>query len=95
MHQAAVTRRNGIVELLIGKGLDVNAKDELGGTPLDSAISRKQTEITDLLRKHGGKTGAELELKANETPRRQQLKHLENRHSDCEDSPFTGICTKH
>jgi len=27
---------------------------------LDWAIQRDQTEIADLLRKHGGKTGAEL-----------------------------------
>ena len=60
MHQAAVKRRNGVVELLIGKGLDVNAKDEDGDTPLDWAIIRNHTETADLLRKHGGKTGEEL-----------------------------------
>ena len=60
MHQAPVKRRNGVVELLIGKGLDVNAKDEDGDTPLDWAIIRNHTETADLLRKHGGKTGDEL-----------------------------------
>ena len=60
MHQAAVKRRNGVVELLIGKGLDVNAKDEDGDTPRDVAIKQKQTETADLLRKHGGKTCEEL-----------------------------------
>jgi len=60
LHQAAVKRRNGVVELLIGKGLDVNAKDEDGDTPLDWAIIRNHTETADLLRKHGGKTGDEL-----------------------------------
>ena len=60
LHQAAVKRRNGVVELLIGKGLDVNAKDEDGDTPLDWAISRKHPETADLLRKHGGKTSEEL-----------------------------------
>ena len=54
-------RHNGAVELLIGKGLDVNAKDEDGDTPLDWAISRKHPETADLLRKHGGKTARELE----------------------------------
>ena len=43
-------------ELLIAAGADVNAKDEAGGTPLDWADG----ELSDLLRKHGGKTGAEL-----------------------------------
>jgi ankyrin repeat protein len=31
-----------------------------GETPLDRAIQLNQTEIADLLRKHGGKTGEEL-----------------------------------
>ena len=65
LHLAAVQGHNEIVELLIAKSADVNAKIEDGGsykgvTPLDLAISRKQTETTDLLRKHGGKTGAEF-----------------------------------
>jgi len=39
----------------------VNKKDYDGKTPLDSAIFAKQSETADLLRKHGGKTGEELE----------------------------------
>jgi hypothetical protein len=38
----------------------VNAKDDVSDTPLDVAIQLKRTETADLLRKHGGKTGAEL-----------------------------------
>jgi len=38
----------------------VNKKNEFGGTPLDWAIKRANSEIADLLRKHGGKTGEEL-----------------------------------
>jgi hypothetical protein len=38
----------------------VNVKGVGGITPLDSAINVNLTEITDLLRKHGGKTGEEL-----------------------------------
>ena len=49
-----------VVELLIANGADVNAKDNMFGTPLDYTIRRKRTEIADLLRKHGGKTGEEL-----------------------------------
>jgi len=38
----------------------LNAKNEGGKTPLDWAEEEKHKEITDLLRKHGGKTGEEL-----------------------------------
>ena len=48
-----------IAELLIDKGADVNAKNNKGITPLDVAITRHWTHIADLLRKHGGKAGAE------------------------------------
>ena len=49
-----------IAELLIAEGANVNAKDERGKTPLDLAVQVKNTEVADLLRKHGGKTGEEL-----------------------------------
>ena len=49
-----------IAKLLIGKNADVNAKDVEEQTPLDWAEEEKQKEITNLLRKHGGKTGEEL-----------------------------------
>ena len=38
----------------------MNAKDEDGTTPLYIAIEEGHTEIANLLRKHGGKTGEEL-----------------------------------
>ena len=60
---AALSGHREIVELLISKGADVNAKvapsdrSFKGKTPLDLA---SKAEISDLLRKHGGKTGEEL-----------------------------------
>ena len=58
---AAFHGQTEIVELLIAKGADVNAKNRYGTTPLDDAIQQKRTETADLLRKHGGKTGEEIE----------------------------------
>ena len=60
LHRAALNGRKETVELLIANGAEVNAKDNLGWTPLDFAIIRNHTETADLLRKHGGKTGEEL-----------------------------------
>ena len=44
----------------LAAGTDVNAMDKDGETALDFAVKYKRTEIANLLRKHGGKTGAEL-----------------------------------
>jgi len=48
-----------VVELLIANDADVNALS-VYGAPLDEAVERDETEIADLLRKHGAKTGEEL-----------------------------------
>ena len=48
-----------IVELLIAKGADVNAKNKGDSTVLDY-VDTAETEIADLLRKHGAKTAEEL-----------------------------------
>jgi ankyrin repeat protein len=62
LHYAAAYGHKEIIELLIAKGADVNAKISdgfhKGDTPLDNA--KHKPEIVDLLRKHGGKTGEEL-----------------------------------
>ena len=47
------------VQAELDKGADVNATDVDGETPLDKFKSRP--ELANLLRKHGGKTGEELE----------------------------------
>jgi len=49
-----------IAELLITEGADVNPQSKIFGTPLDLAIQVKNTKTATFLRKHGGKTGAEL-----------------------------------
>ena len=62
-----------VVELLIAKGADVNAKvasgPKQGLTPLDIANHpdnpNASVEIADLLRKHCGKTGEELKAAGN------------------------------
>ena len=59
LHYAELNIQNA--ELLIANGANVNAKRELNGnTPLDIAIEDAESEIADLLRKHGAKTGEEL-----------------------------------
>jgi cytohesin len=70
LHLAAMRGHKETAELLIAKGAAVNAKDKVGHTPVDSAERENylrspevQKEITNLLRKHGGKTGEELKAK--------------------------------
>ena len=58
LHWAVVGGEKEIVAALINNGADVNAKSDRSETPLDFAPTKP--EIADLLRKHGGKTGAEL-----------------------------------
>ena len=57
LHFATFGSHKEVVELLIAKGADVNAKDDVGDTPVDWADNK---ELADLLREHGGKTGEEL-----------------------------------
>ena len=60
LHEAVNSRRYEVAKVLLENGASVNAKTNVGITPLDWAIRGKHTEIADLLRKHGGKTGDEL-----------------------------------
>ena len=58
----SIPEANKTIELLIGKGADVNSTDNKGMTPLDYSKSfRGSPEASDLLIRHGGKTGVELE----------------------------------
>ena len=59
LHPATYSGHKEVVELLIANGANVNTKDK-GWTPLDIAIEFEHSEIADILRKHGGKTGREL-----------------------------------
>ena len=68
---AAADGNTEAVKQHLAAGVDVNAKDEGGKTPLDRAseaapLSRAMTtEAAALLRKHGGKTGEELKAEEN------------------------------
>jgi ankyrin repeat protein len=57
LDEAARKGHKEIAKLLIAEGADVNAKDQWGRTPLHRVETK---EITELLRKHSGKTGDEL-----------------------------------
>jgi len=50
-----------IIELLINKGAEVNARDKEGLTPLDLAIHKGRKRVEQLLRKHGAKEGQSFE----------------------------------
>ena len=66
IHDAA---RKGNIEAVkqhLTDGVDVNSKSDIGRTPLDVAIAFKQSLMTDLLRKHDGKTRDELKAAENE-----------------------------
>jgi len=64
LHYAANRGNKETAALLIAAGADVNAKG-FSGTPLDTATDFRNTEVADLLRKHGGKTKWELEAAGN------------------------------
>ena len=61
LHYAVFGGQKDVAEILIANGADVNAKNFKSKSPLDFAVKYKQPELADLLRKHGAKTGEELE----------------------------------
>ena len=60
IHDAAIDGDIEAVKQHLADGVDVNSKSDVGRTPLDVAIAFKQSLMTDLLRKHDGKTRDEL-----------------------------------
>ena len=55
-------RYKEIVDVLIAKGAEINARDNDGKTALDEALGSGRDETAALLSQHGGKTGEELEM---------------------------------
>ena len=60
LQNAAALGHSKVVELLIANGADVNMQNLIDLTALDQAEMLNFTNTSDLLRKHGGKTGEEL-----------------------------------
>ncbi len=61
LHYAAHEGRTEVLKILLKAGVKVNAKDKDGKTPLDRVWI---DEVEVFLRKHGAKTGAELDAEA-------------------------------
>ncbi len=66
LHHVAEAGHSNFVKTLIDNGANVNAKNEFGDTPLDIAVDEGNDETADVLRKHGGKAGKDV----NEVPKR-------------------------
>ena len=61
LHQAVDQGHTQAAELLIAKGADVNARMKGGGfTSLDLAYLKEHTELANILREYGAKTGDKL-----------------------------------
>ncbi|MEE2615064.1 MAG: ankyrin repeat domain-containing protein [Verrucomicrobiota bacterium] len=61
LHTAACENQKECAVLLILKGADINIQDNKGKTPLDWAEEEKNSEISELLRKHGAKSLKEID----------------------------------
>ncbi len=56
---AGMRRGPDLLELLVSRGADLNARNKQGETALDQALSNGDTDLADLLRRNGAKTSAE------------------------------------
>ena len=55
IHAATARRSASIVRLLLENGADPNAQQQMGYTPMDSAVQNGDREIIDLLSAHGAR----------------------------------------
>ena len=62
LYRAAHNDQKETVSLLLNEGANVNIRDKFGNKPLDATLN---DSIANMLRKHGGKTGQELESEGN------------------------------
>ena len=60
LHLAAYYGRPDVVQFLISKGANVNARNKWNRTPLDEAVDRNHSEIAELLHTHGAKSGSSM-----------------------------------
>ena len=60
LHVASVNGNKEIVQLLLSKEAEVNVKNNGGLTPLGLALKFKRSEVSELLREYGAKTGEEI-----------------------------------
>lgn len=51
---AAASGNAELVKFLLSKGAQINAKDDIGGTPLGYACKNGHKTVIDLLKKYGG-----------------------------------------
>ena len=57
LHAAAWKGNLAIAKLLIARGANLNAKNQLDKTPLDWAIEQDHPDVAELIRSHSGIRG--------------------------------------